>query len=94
MSEQDDIKRIDARLDAWEADVGSFLTSLGCRVIRLEAWRDGEEIEGAALADVPTERERQIHYHALEADYMEHHTPASIEKMDAALDRFKKLAGL
>lgn len=45
-------------------------------------------------SDVPTEHERMIMYRALEADYMAHGNSPSIHKMDAALLRFKKLAGL
>ncbi len=44
--------------------------------------------------EVPTEHERMVHYRALEADYLCNHTAANPEEMDAALRRFKKLAGL
>ncbi|PTR15062.1 hypothetical protein C8R31_10489 [Nitrosospira sp. Nsp2] len=52
----------------------------------------------AALAEdrpEPTEREKSIIYRALEADLLfGDHRPAHIEEMDAALSRFKKIAGL
>jgi DNA-binding FadR family transcriptional regulator len=41
----------------------------------------------------PTEHERELMYRALEADYLANNTPASIEKLDAALCRFKTLSG-
>lgn len=60
-----------------------------------------EKIEGhgakcahAELMLKPTEREKSIIYRALEADLLfGDHRPASIEEMDAALARFKKLLG-
>jgi hypothetical protein len=51
-----------------------------------------------ALAEnrpAPTEREKSIIYRALEADLLfGDHRPTSIEEMDAALARYKKMAGL
>lgn len=44
--------------------------------------------------DGPTERERMIMYRALEADYVARGDATGIHEMDAALLRFKKLAGL
>lgn len=43
--------------------------------------------------EVPTDEERTIIYRALEADYMVRSNSPSIREMDAALLRFKKLAG-
>lgn len=70
---------------------------------QLEALRDLRESLDflAARPDVneasesPTEFERVVIYRALEADYMKSgHPLTSINQMDAALLRFKKLAGL
>lgn len=44
--------------------------------------------------EVPTKQEREIMYRALEADMLENCPPEKIEEMDAALLRFKKIAGL
>lgn len=54
-------------------------------------------LKAAAVGDMfrPTDREKSIIYRALEADLLfGDHRPASIEEMDAALARFKKIAGL
>ncbi len=41
-----------------------------------------------------TDRESLVVYRALEADYIQSGVPSSIQEMDAALLRFKKIAGL
>lgn len=49
----------------------------------------------AELMLKPTDREKSIIYRALKVDLLfGSHRPASIEEMDAALARFKKIAGL
>lgn len=56
-----------------------------------------ESLDYLAASDdaelTPCKHESEVIYRALEADFLANNTPASIEKMDAALCRFKKLAG-
>lgn len=46
------------------------------------------------VSEVPTDEEQIIIYRALEGNYMVHGVPLNAKEMDAALLRFKKLAGL
>ena len=67
------------------------------RLIQADVLAQQSRLTAAAIEDMlrPTDREKSIIYRALEADLLfGDHRPASIEEMDAALARFKKIAGL
>lgn len=67
------------------------------RLIQADVLAQESRLNAAAVKDMlrPTDREKSIIYRALEADLLfGDHRPASIEEMDAALARFKKIAGL
>lgn len=60
----------------------------------LRALRESIDSLAGNASETPTEREREIIYRALEMDYICKHEAVSIKDMDAALLRFKRLAGL
>ena len=67
------------------------------RLTQIDALSHEARLKVAAAEDTLklTDREKSIIYRALEADLLfGDHRPASIEEMDAALARFKKIAGL
>lgn len=78
-----------AKLDSIETSHLKVLRDLRESLDLLSASTNGNDAELS-----PTKRESELMYRALEADYLAHNTPASIENLDAALCRFKKLAGL
>lgn len=78
-----------AKLDSMETSQLEALRDLRDSVDFVMAGARGDDAEL-----VLTARQREVIYRALEADYMEHNTPAAIEKMDADLRSFKKFAGL
>ena len=78
-----------AKLDSMKTSQIDALNVLRERMSYLVA---GSEI--GVAGDVPTVYERTVIYRALEADYLANNAPANIAEMDAALSRFKLLAGL
>lgn len=67
------------------------------RLTQIDALSHEVRLKVAAVEEALkcTDREKSIIYRALEADLLfGDHRPASIEEMDAALARFKKIAGL
>lgn len=78
-----------AKLDAMETSQLEVLRDLRESLDFLSASTNGNDAELT-----PTKHESELIYRTLEADYLAHNTPASIENLDAALCRFKKLAGI
>lgn len=78
-----------AKLDSMETSQLEALRDLRESIDFIAARLDGDD-----ASDAPKEHERMIMYRALEADYIVHGDPPSIKEYDAALLRFKKLAGL
>lgn len=78
-----------AKLDSMETSQLEALRDLRESIDFIAARPDGDN-----AGDVLTDNERMIIYRALEADYIVHGDPPSIKEYDAALLRFKKLAGL
>jgi hypothetical protein len=79
------IERIASALEGGRAALGEIAESVDFLAARPDV---------NAASEVPTKRERELMYHTLEADMLENCPPEKIEEMDAALLRFKKLAGL